>query len=87
MPSAIDEPNGNKLREWFAQFPRPMFRRDFAQLAGISHSYLSQLCSDNPPWPSREVMAKIEEITKGKVRAEHFLHMPQPERTQGRKVA
>lgn len=87
MPNALDEPNGNALRAWFSQFPRPMFRRDFAKLAGISHSYLSQLCSDNPPWPSREVMARIEEITQRKVTARDFLYMPQPERTRGRQAA
>lgn len=82
MPGAKSEPNGNALRAWFEKFPRPMFRKDFAQLAGISHSYLSQLCSDRPPWPSRDVAAKIEEITSGEVTIVDFVGMAGPERRQ-----
>ena len=80
MPGAKSEENGNALRRWFEKFPRPMFRKDFAQLAGISHSYLSQLCSDRPPWPSRDVAAKIAEITGGEVTIADFVGMAGPER-------
>lgn len=84
MPRAIDDPNNNALRAWFARFPRPMFRADFAKLAGISHSYLSQLCSDNPPWPSRDVLLKIITLTKGEVTADDFLKMPNADRVKKR---
>ena len=82
MPGAKSEPNGNALRAWFERFPRPMFRKDFAQMAGISHSYLSQLCSDRPPWPSRDVAAAIERITGGEVTIVDFVEMPAPARTR-----
>ncbi len=88
MALANDEPNGNPLREWFATNPDPeMNRLRFARKLGISHSYLSQLCSDRPPWPTRRVMQGITDLTKGAVRVEDLLHLPDPEPRMRRKRA
>ena len=68
----------NPLRDWFDQFPRPMLQKDFAQLAGISQSFLTSLLSDTPPWPARRVMREITKLTKGKVTANDWVQMEDP---------
>jgi DNA-binding transcriptional regulator YdaS (Cro superfamily) len=80
MAKANDEDNGNALRRFFADNVDPtMNRLKFARKLGISHSYLSQLCSDRPPWPTRRVMQGITLLTKGAVRSEDLLRLPDPE--------
>jgi hypothetical protein len=81
MALANDEENGNPLRRWFASQPNPeMNRLRFSKAIGISHSYLSQLCSDRPPWPTRRILRDIERLTNGEVLARHMLYLPDPER-------
>lgn len=68
----------NPLRAWFQKFPRPMLQKDFAQLAGISQSFLTALLSDAPPWPSRTTMRRIEELTDGEVTAAQWVKLEDP---------
>lgn len=57
----------NRLRSWLMKKPRPMSVAEFAELIGVTPSYVSQLTSDDPPWPSREVSRRIGLVTKGYV--------------------
>jgi transcriptional regulator with XRE-family HTH domain len=57
----------NRLRSWLMKKPRPMTVAEFAELVGVTPSYVSQLTSDDPPWPSREVARKIALVTNGVV--------------------
>lgn len=74
----------NPLRAWFESFPRPMLQKDFAKLAGISQSFLTSLLTDTPPWPSRTVMRKITELTKGAVTADMWVELADPPPRQPR---
>lgn len=49
------------------QTPRPMSVAEFADRVGVTPSYVSQLTSDDPPWPSRDVARKIALVTSGVV--------------------
>jgi DNA-binding transcriptional regulator YdaS (Cro superfamily) len=53
------------LREWFELDPRPMSRYRFAKEIGVTPSYVTRLCKEVPPWPSRELARKIGEVTEG----------------------
>jgi hypothetical protein len=55
------------LRAWFEQDPRPMSRYRFAKEVGVTASYVTRLCKDDPPWPSRELAKRIGEVTRGYV--------------------
>jgi hypothetical protein len=68
----------NPLRAWFEHRPRQMLQKDFAKQARISQSFLTSLLSDTPPWPSRAVMRKITELTKGAVTANHWVELEDP---------
>lgn len=57
----------NALRDWFAQRPKPMPMIRFAALIGVTPSYVSQLTSDTPPWPGREIALRIGIVTEGAV--------------------
>lgn len=57
----------NALRDWFARKPRAMSRVRFAALIGCTPSYVSQLTSDNPPWPGRDLSLRIGIVTEGAV--------------------
>jgi hypothetical protein len=57
----------NPLRKWFARKPQPMTVTEFAQKIGVTPSYISQLCSDDPPWPQRHVQIRIAVATAGAV--------------------
>lgn len=57
----------NVLRAWFAQKPPPMTKMRFAALLGVTPSYVSQLTSDAPPWPGRELVRRIGIVTEGQV--------------------
>jgi hypothetical protein len=57
----------NPLRDWLQQRPKPMTKIRFAELLGITPTYVSQLISDNPPWPKRELACRIGVITQGAV--------------------
>jgi hypothetical protein len=72
----------NPLRAWFNRFPKPMLQKDFARLAGISRSFMTLLLSDAPPWPSRMLMRRITELTKGAVTAEDWVRLPDPPKRQ-----
>jgi len=58
---------GNKLRAWLEGTPRPMTKTRFAQLIGTTKSYVTQLISDNPPWPGRVIAQRIAIVTEGAV--------------------
>ena len=77
--------SNNALRVWFSssRTSGPKTRKELAGLLGISASYLSQLCSDSPPWPSRAVGQKLEDVTEGKVTVADFMYMPKPSRVPG----
>jgi DNA-binding transcriptional regulator YdaS (Cro superfamily) len=55
------------LRKWFSQRPSPMTKLAFAKAIGVSPSYVSQLTSDDPPWPGRDLARRIGVVTKGQV--------------------
>ncbi|RWP05082.1 hypothetical protein [Mesorhizobium sp.] len=44
-----------------------MTKTAFAELVGVSPSYVSQLTRDSPPWPGRELAVRIGVITNGYV--------------------
>lgn len=73
----------NRLRDYLAQ-PGSPSRSEFARRIGMSHSYVSQLCGDASPWPSRETMRRIVEETKGAVTANDFVDLDQFVGTGGR---
>lgn len=57
----------NKLAEWLNADPKPMTKTAFASAIDVTPGYVSQLCSDDPPWPGRAVARKIGEVTNGAV--------------------
>jgi 3,4-dihydroxy 2-butanone 4-phosphate synthase/GTP cyclohydrolase II len=57
----------NKLAQWLNAEPKPMAKSDFAEKIGVTPGYVSQLCSDSPPWPGREIAKRIGEVTEGRV--------------------
>lgn len=57
----------NPLREWLEATPRPMTKRRFAQLIGVSAAYVSWLICDDAPWPGREIARRIGIATEGAV--------------------
>lgn len=57
----------NKLAQWLNADPKPMAKTDFAERIGVSPGYVSQLCSDSPPWPGRTIAKRIGEVTDGAV--------------------
>lgn len=57
----------NPLRKWFARKPQPMSLKEFASKIGVTPSYVSQLCSDEPPWPKRHIVLRIGIATRGAV--------------------
>lgn len=57
----------NKLAQWLNADPKPMAKTDFAERIGVSPGYVSQLCSDTPPWPGRTIAKRIGEVTDGAV--------------------
>lgn len=62
----------NKLAEWLNADPKPMTKAAFAHAIEVTPGYVSQLCSDDPPYPGREVARKIAEITGGFVTPNDF---------------
>lgn len=67
----------NKLKTWFAK--RPMSKRAFAKMIGVTPSYISQLCRDhNPPWPKRDVARRIGIATEGEVTPNDLAGYPPP---------
>ena len=57
----------NKLAQWLNSHPKPMAKSDFAEKIGVTPGYVSQLCSDTPPWPGRDIAKKIGVVTGGAV--------------------
>jgi DNA-binding transcriptional regulator YdaS (Cro superfamily) len=57
----------NKLAQWLNADPKPMSKVAFAAAIDVTPGYVSQLCSDNPPWPGRAKSLKIAEVTDGAV--------------------
>lgn len=57
----------NALRDWLEQKPKPMSKTKFAALLGVTPSFVSQLTTDEPPWPSRELALRIALVTQGAV--------------------
>lgn len=57
----------NVLRAWFERRPQPMRKVRFAELLGVTTAYVSQLTSDKPPWPGRDLAQRIGIITEGAV--------------------
>jgi DNA-binding transcriptional regulator YdaS (Cro superfamily) len=66
----------NKLAQWLNADPKPMTKTAFADLLGVSPGYVSQLCSNNPPWPGREIVRKITTITAGAVTPADLVNFP-----------
>lgn len=52
-------------------------RTDFAELIGVSQSYITQICQGQV-WPGREIVTKIAAATGGKVTANDFVHAAEP---------
>jgi hypothetical protein len=82
-PDPIEEwrnrsPRPNPLKEWFSTYPRPMLQKEFAERVGISQSFLTSLLSEQPPWPARQTMRRITEITDGAVTADMWVEMEDP---------
>lgn len=76
----------NRLRDYLSQAGAPS-KSEFARRIGMSHSYVSQLCGDAAPWPSRATMQRIVEETNGAVTANDFVNLTQFIGTGGRKKA
>jgi hypothetical protein len=57
----------NKLRDWLEAMPPPMTKGQFAKRVGIAPSYVSMLLADGAPWPGREIVRRIAEVTGGAV--------------------
>lgn len=57
----------NKLAEWLNADPKPMTKSAFAEMIGVTPGYVTQLCSDTPPWPGREIARKIADVSAGAV--------------------
>ena len=57
----------NPLRLWLEAYPPPMSKVYFAELLGVSPSYISQLIADTAPWPGREIARRIGVVTNGEV--------------------
>lgn len=57
----------NKLAQWLNADPKPISKAAFAEAIGVTPGYISQLCSDNPPWPGRDIAKRIGEVTNGAV--------------------
>lgn len=57
----------NRLRDWLEQEPAPMSKRRFAELIGVTPSYVSMLVADNAPWPGRDIARLIGIVTEGEV--------------------
>jgi 3,4-dihydroxy 2-butanone 4-phosphate synthase/GTP cyclohydrolase II len=66
----------NKLAQWLNADPKPMTKTAFAKRLEVTPGYVSQLCSDNPPWPGRDIVRKITSITKGAVTATDLANFP-----------
>ena len=47
-------------------------RTDFADMVGVSQSYVTQLCQGQI-WPGREIVTKILEVTDGQVTPNDFV--------------
>ena len=60
-----------KLADWIAA--KRLKRKDVASALGVTPSYITNLCSEEANWPSREVMVRLGELTSGKVSASDFL--------------
>lgn len=57
----------NVLRSWLEQEPVPMTKKRFAQLIGVSQSYVSMLLADGAPWPNKDIVRRIGVVTEGAV--------------------
>lgn len=57
----------NKLADWLNANPKPMTKSAFAAAIEVTPGYVSQLCSEDPPWPGREVARRIADVTDGVV--------------------
>jgi len=69
----------NALRDWLMQHPKPMSMVRFAELIGVTPSYVSQLTSDVPPWPGRDISLRIGIVTEGAVTPNELAGYPPPD--------
>lgn len=53
----------DRLCEYFDT--HPVTKLAFSREIGVTPSYVSQLTSDDPPWPGRELSRRIAEVTNG----------------------
>lgn len=60
-----------KLADWIKRERKT--RVEVAEYLGVSPPYITNLCSDEPCWPSRDVVARLIELTGGEVSAPDFL--------------
>ena len=59
-----------KLSDWLDE--SDLTRAAFAKRIGVSPSYITLLCSDEPAWPGRPTIEVIHFTTRGKVTALDF---------------
>lgn len=78
-PSRKSRDRPNALRDWLWQRPRPMSTSRLAELIGVTPSYVSQLTSDEPPWPGREIALRIGIVTEGAVTPNELAGYPPPD--------
>ena len=62
-----------KLADYLSQNDIKRFK--FAELIGVSQSYVTQLCQGHV-WPGREIVQRIMDATDGMVRANDFVEIP-----------
>ena len=56
-----------------------MTKARFAALLGVTTSYVSQLTSDAPPWPGRDLAQRIGIVTEGAVTPNDLAGYPPPD--------
>lgn len=68
-----------KLADYLAK--HSIKRTDFADLIGVSQSYITQLCQDRI-WPGRDIIGRIAAETNGAVTANDFMAPLSPARAE-----
>ncbi len=63
-----------RLAEWIKA--SGITRTKVAEAIGVSPSYVTNLCSDEPNWPGRDIILKLDTLTDGAVTANDFLPTP-----------
>lgn len=64
-----------KLADYLSE--RGIRRNEFAEIVGVSQSYITMLCQGQV-WPGRDVVERITNSTNGEVTANDFVERPAP---------